>query len=84
MQENLWGEETDLLQHKSRRAPSPSLTLTPTDCLIYGHSWQQVGMMSEKQCSVCNIKGYCPGCTPVAPKSAQPFFCTHHTLEGRV
>jgi len=79
MQQNLWGEETYLLRRKPRRTPNVSDKLTPTDCLIYGHTWQQAGMSGEKKCSICHIKGYCPGCTPHPPEGAKPFFCTKHT-----
>ena len=83
MQENLWGEEVILIQRKPQRTTgrhsSPAVPFTPDDCLYFGHTWQVIGMQGEKQCSVCHIRGYCPGCSPTPPVGAQPFFCTRHT-----
>jgi hypothetical protein len=85
--QNLWGEEV-LPQPTKRTTPTNKglvdISLTAQDCFLFGHSWTPAGMAQEKVCTVCRMKGYCPGCTPIAPKQAQPFFCTRHTLESRV
>ena len=85
--QDLWGEERDP-QPAKRSTPAnkglADIPLTVQDCFIFGHSWTPAGMSQEKVCCVCGIKGYCPGCTPIAPKQAQPFFCTRHTGESRV
>lgn len=51
----------------------------PEDCSLYGHSWQETEHLEVKECSLCHMRGYCPGCSPVAPAEAQPFSCTFHT-----
>ncbi len=85
--QNLWGEE---IQPQSPKRKTPTnkehgaIPLTAQDCFLFGHSWTPAGMSQEKVCSVCGMIGYCPGCTPIAPKQAQPFFCTRHTPESRV
>jgi len=85
--QDLWGEEIPP-QPAKRTTPAKkglvTIPLTAQDCLVFGHSWISSGMSQEKLCRVCGIRGYCPGCTPVAPNQAQPFFCTRHTPEGRV
>jgi len=82
---NLWGdlEETPLPQRTTRPIPhrtQTSIVSTLQDCLFYGHTWQRIGLSGEKRCTICGIKGYCPGCTPNPPADAQPFHCTQHTL----
>lgn len=57
---------------------------TPEDCQLYGHSWQITEQPRVKVCSLCSIRGYCPGCTPVAPPGAKPFLCTTHTRQRQV
>ena len=52
-------------------------------CQFFGHSWEITEHPDVKECSLCHIRGYCPGCTPIAPQNAQPFFCTAHTLQQR-
>jgi hypothetical protein len=82
MQQNLWGDpiqETKQPPHHITTHSSSTVTLTPADYLTFGHSWQVIGLSNEKQCSVCKIKGYCPGCTTTTPPNAQPFFCSRHT-----
>ena len=56
----------------------------PLVCRTYGHNWLPLITNAEiKQCCVCGLTGYCPGCVPVAPTAeAQPFFCTRHTPGG--
>lgn len=51
----------------------------PQDCQLYGHSWQVTEHPNVKECSLCHIRGYCPGCTPVTPANGRPFYCTYHT-----
>ena len=60
-----------------------SASLAAGICQFYGHSWEITEHPDVKECSLCHIRGYCPGCTPVAPQNAQPFFCTAHTLQQR-
>ncbi len=82
---DLWGEEVQP-QPKKRQPGTPKhpvISLTATDCLLYGHSFIPSGMLNEKVCTVCEAHAYCPGCTPIAPSNAQPFFCTRHS-EGKV
>ncbi len=81
MQQDLWGDtiQPPNKQTNHRETRDHTVTLTPLDCLTYGHSWHTIGLANEKQCSVCGIKGYCPGCTPIPPANARPFFCTRHS-----
>ena len=51
----------------------------PADCFFYGHSWQETEHPDMKECTLCQVRGYCPLCSPVAPAGAQPFACTFHT-----
>jgi len=84
MQQTLWGDELPQPEKKTRASHATSTTVihTAQDCLIYGHNWQTIGMSGEKKCRACGIIGYCPGCTPIAPQSALPFFCTRHMPQG--
>lgn len=61
--------------------PTPVLLLPniPEDCQLFGHSWHVTEHPDVKECSLCHVRGYCPGCTPLAPAGAQPFLCTSHT-----
>src|SRR5260221_3001286 len=80
MQKNLWGgDECIDLQCVPRRTPEPT-SYTPVHCEIYGHTWEYFGITGLKKCTVCQIKGYCPVCTPIPPlATARPFYCTMHT-----
>ncbi len=85
---DLWGQEIPDPQPQ-KRTPSTSkqqvhadVVVTPTDCLIFGHTFTLSGMNGEKVCTVCDQKAYCPGCTPNPPKDAKPFFCTAHTPQS--
>ena len=82
---DLWGEQIPPQQTK-RQTPtrSTAISLTAQDCLLYGRSFTPAGMNGEKVCTVCSVKGYCPGCIPIVPSNAQPFYCTRHTPESRV
>lgn len=53
-------------------------TGVPEDCSVFGHDWQLTEHPDVKECSLCHVRGYCPGCTPVPPPNAQPFTCTYH------
>lgn len=77
--QNLWGEEEVLLQ-PPHRLPKYEQTVktSPPMCRFYGHTWQVVGMSYEKQCSVCGMKSYCPGCTAIGPKGAIILYCPKH------
>ena len=85
MQENLWGDEGEILiqrtpQKTNGRTQSAYHPVIANSCEFYGHTWEYFGLIGLKKCTVCNLKGYCPGCTPTAPvQDAQPFFCTKHT-----
>ena len=84
--DDLWGEESTLQPPKQKPASHTKLTTVPlkaSDCLLYGHTWQTIGMSGEKQCAVCHSKGYCPGCTPNPPANAHPLYCTKHVLAER-
>jgi len=84
--QNLWGEEAPQPQPKQNAAKSRTsiVVTTAQDCYFYGHSWTPTGLRSEKLCTICGVKGYCPCCTPVAPSpDAQPFLCTKHS-QGKV
>jgi hypothetical protein len=85
--QDLWGEEVHP-QPTKRKTPQNKghidIPLTAQDCRIFGHSFTPAGMSQEKVCQTCGIRGYCPGCTPIAPNQAQPFFCTRHTPESGV
>ena len=81
MAQNLWGEELDEfdLQRMPQRTPETTV-YTPVHCACYGHTWEYFGIIGLKRCTVCHIKGYCPGCIPTPPLvTAQPFYCTKHT-----
>ena len=80
---DLWGEEQPQQKKRPTSTTKNTISLKATDCIMYGHSFIPAGMNGEKICTVCSVKGYCPGCTPIAPQSALPFFCTRHT-ESRV
>ena len=51
----------------------------PEECYSYGHSWQETENPDVKECQLCGMRGYCPGCTPQAPAGATAFYCTSHT-----
>jgi hypothetical protein len=51
----------------------------PVSCQLYGHSWELTGTPFVKECALCGIRGYCQGCTPIAPQGTHPFSCTAHT-----
>ena len=53
-------------------------TGTPEDCSVFGHDWQVTEHPDVKECLLCHVRGYCPGCTPVPPANALPFTCTYH------
>jgi len=89
----LWGESANAgdpdidqfsLQRKLRKTPGRNIFVHLFEnCNFYGHSWEYFGITGLKKCTVCNINGYCPGCTPLPPLAdAQPFFCTAHTQAG--
>jgi hypothetical protein len=50
----------------------------PEECQLYGHDWQITEHRDVQECTLCHIRGYCPGCTPLAPANAQPFTCSEH------
>ena len=74
-------DEVIPLQRMPQRTPAvPDLL----ECQLFGHSWEPIGVIGEKQCSTCGITGYCPGCTPNPTPPAKPFYCSIHTpLESR-
>jgi hypothetical protein len=51
----------------------------PVSCQLYGHSWEPTDTPFVKACALCDIRGYCPGCTPIAPQGTHAFSCTAHT-----
>jgi hypothetical protein len=55
----------------------------PEECQLYGHSWELTEHPDVHECSVCHLRGYCPGCSPLAPAGAQPFSCSSHAHAGR-
>ena len=84
--QDLWGREIEPVPSRQRSinslppaAPQSPRPLAALECAYYGHSWERIGLCGEKCCTVCGIVGYCPGCTPLPPQGAQPFFCTQHT-----
>jgi hypothetical protein len=81
MQQNLWGDEIPKSTTKHTHAHTRSTTVvhTASDCPIYGHNWQRIGLLGEKRCTACGTVGYCPGCTNNPPSDAQPFYCSRHT-----
>ena len=56
-----------------------ALHLVAVRCETYGHEWEDLSYRGVKECAHCGVYGYCPGCTPLAPLAARPFFCTVHT-----
>ncbi len=81
---DLWGEEVHQPKKRQSVVSKPAISLTSQDCLFFGHTWQAIGMQGEKQCVICHIQGFCPGCMPIALRSAVPFYCSRHTPEERV
>jgi len=53
-------------------------------CQWYGHCWHSTHHPDVKHCSLCGVRGYCPGCTPIPPAGAKPFDCTAHARERQV
>src|SRR6266567_5411792 len=54
----------------------------PVFCQDYGHSWERTEHPDVKQCYLCHVRGYCPGCTPFPPSGAKPFYCTRHAAKA--
>ena len=85
--QDLWGEAIYPQPAKQKASTHPKLMavpLTAQDCFYFGHTWTEAGLSNEKRCTVCGVKGYCPGCTPLHTENdALPFFCTKHS-QGRV
>jgi hypothetical protein len=82
--QDLWGNDAEpTLPQRTRPSTqhtgAPKRKTAALECHFYGHTWQRIGLSDEKQCTVCGLKGYRPGCTPTPPKEAQPFYCTRHT-----
>jgi len=80
--QTLWGDDEAPQPTKNKTSSRPRsaiVSLTANDCVFFGHTWQLTGVSGEKQCSICHMKGFCPLCTPIAPKGADPYFCTRHT-----
>lgn len=90
--DDLWGGKQHHITPSPRtRRPAPSrsraaVTLTAAHCRFFGHTWQVISMAGEKQCTVCGVKGYCPGCTAslLPSKNAQPLYCARHTPRREV
>ena len=72
------------LVHAPTQTPVRLLPTAPEDCQLFGHAWDVTEHQDVKECSLCHVRGYCPGCTPVAPAGAQPFLCTAHTQQRQV
>jgi len=62
----------------------PHLVDVPAFCQRYGHSWESTARPGVKKCYLCGVRGYCPGCTPLPPRGAQPFACTAHARHRQV
>lgn len=79
--ETLWGDETPApsMQPKPAAKKQTPATISKYDCVYYGHTWQVVGMLGEKQCLACGQKIYCPRCTTHSPINAEPSYCPLHT-----
>ena len=56
----------------------------PALCAMYGHDFEETNEAGVKACRLCFTRGFCPGCTPISPHSAQPFLCTTHTPKSEV
>lgn len=56
----------------------------PPECQLYGHSWEQTAEQGVKQCSLCDVRGYCQECTPIPPVNALPFTCRTHGSRRQV
>ncbi len=80
------------MKQDSRAATPPIVTINgvphlvdvPVSCQFYSHSWEETQQSGVKQCYLCGVHGYCPGCTPIAPANAQPFTCTRHARQQEV
>ncbi len=78
----LWGDEETPPHPRTSTSPhttSPTVIHTASECPIYGHNWQTIGMSGEKRCTACGTRGYCPDCTPHPLRDAQPYYCSRHT-----
>ncbi len=62
----------------------PLLATLHVQCLTFGHAWEPTEQPDVKACHLCHRRGYCPGCTPRAPRGAKPFHCTAHTRQSEV
>ena len=62
----------------------PHLGDVPVSCQCYGHSWESTARPGVKACSLCGVRGYCPGCTPLPSGGAKPFACSAHTGHRQV
>jgi len=62
----------------------PLLDTLPLPCQTYGHAWEPTEQPGVKACRLCQLRGYCTGCTPRAPRGAKPFHCTAHTRQSEV
>ena len=68
--------------HAATERGETSADELPVSCQLYGHSWEPTDTPSVKACALCGIRGYCPGCTPLAPQGTHPFLCTAHTRQS--
>src|SRR6266699_1224591 len=83
----LMGEGSGITMSSATGTPQPArvridvIPDVPEECQLYGHSWQITEHRDVQECTLCHIRGYCPGCTPIAPVGAQPFTCTYHARQ---
>lgn len=63
---------------KKATLPAHPTRPNPRRCRYFGHTWQRIGFSDEKQCTICGLKSYCPGCTSRPPQGAYPHYCLAH------
>ncbi len=74
------GEQTTTTaQHTVHHVHVPLDEHIPEMCQLFGHSWTLTEHQDVKECLLCGVRGFCPGCTLQTPAGAQPFYCTSHT-----
>ncbi len=79
--ETLWGDEERTAQTAKKKPLQQEKKkghFIDNSCRYYGHAWQVIGMLGEKQCTVCSVKIYCPRCTTHPLNNAVPVYCPLH------
>jgi hypothetical protein len=54
-----------------------------TNCANDYHQWHPTFMLSEKLCTVCGVRAYCPFCLSGPPTTVRLIPCALHRRERR-